>query len=60
MGLIRAYFRIIYIILGTVIIFAAAMLTVENDYIKEMAPIIEEKRKNGTKLTDYEMQLPKE
>lgn len=43
MSFARAYFRIIYIVLGTIIIFGAAMLVVENNYIETMYPILEAK-----------------
>lgn len=44
MSLVRVYFRLVYILLATIIIFAAAMLTVENNYIREAAPLIKKKR----------------
>eukprot|EP00347_Sterkiella_histriomuscorum_P011662 403371596 len=44
MSLVRAYFRLIYIIFATVIIFAAAMLLVENQYINDHLPIIKAKQ----------------
>jgi hypothetical protein len=36
MSLLRVYFRLLYILLATVIIFAALMLVFENNYIQEI------------------------
>lgn len=47
MSLARVYFRLIYIFIATIMIFASSMLYVENKYYNENKEIIREMNKTG-------------
>jgi len=60
MSLARAYFKLLYMIFVTIIIFAAGMLEVENAYINSKLTDIEEKDGKGIPLTQEEEDIPTE
>lgn len=53
MSLLRVYFRLLYILLATVIIFAALMLVFENNYIQEINDIKEYNKLNNIDNSIY-------
>lgn len=53
MSLLRVYFRLLYILLATVIIFAALMLVFENNYIQEINELREVNKINNIDNSPY-------
>jgi hypothetical protein len=58
MTLVRVWFRLLYIFVATVIIFAALMLTVENSNIRDVNIIKKYKGERGISLTLEETMTP--
>jgi hypothetical protein len=55
MSLIRVYFRLLYILLATVIIFAALMLVFENNYIQDINDLRELNKINNIDNSKYKL-----
>lgn len=56
--MIRAYFKLIYIFLATVVIFAAALLMVENRNLEYVFNGIDQKRINNIPLAEEDEHFP--
>jgi uncharacterized protein involved in exopolysaccharide biosynthesis len=59
MEVARRFFRLLFTLFTTIIIFAFAMLTVENPTVAEMIIVKNLKEANGEEITVDESYLPK-